>query len=344
MTELSIIVPVYNVEKYIRPCMESIFRQGLDDDIFEVIIVNDGSTDNSMEMITDIIQQHNNINVINQENQGLSVARNNGMDIASGDYIQFVDSDDLLIENTVPYLLDKAISSQAKLIVADFIKMNDSEISEYTTKSIQQGNGSVEELTGKELLARRLHQGFSCVWRTLYRREFLEMNSIRFIPHIYFEDTPFTYQCQSKADKCLRVDWQFIIYRIGNQSITSSFNKKKGLDYCIVIAKIWEISKQDNLNNELKRKIRNDIFSFFSSLLYFLSSDKTTTRIEKIQILNYLKKIEPNLSFKDGVKQRIVTFIFHKMPSLYLSLHIFYAQTLQNYLWRIRKFVCKNKS
>ena len=77
---LSIIVPVYNVEEYIRPCMESIFQQGLDEDCFEVIIVNDGTKDHSMEVIQDIIEQHKNITVLNQENQGLSVARNNGKD------------------------------------------------------------------------------------------------------------------------------------------------------------------------------------------------------------------------------------------------------------------------
>ena len=72
--DLSIIVPVYNVEKYIRSCIESIFIQGLDDTDFEVIIVNDGTKDRSMEMIADIIAEHKNITVINQENQGLSVA------------------------------------------------------------------------------------------------------------------------------------------------------------------------------------------------------------------------------------------------------------------------------
>ena len=95
--KLSIIVPVYNVEKYVRPCIESIFKQGLDDADFELIIVNDGTKDHSMEMIADIIQQHNNITVIHQENQSLSVARNNGIAAAKGEYILMPDSDDLLI-------------------------------------------------------------------------------------------------------------------------------------------------------------------------------------------------------------------------------------------------------
>ena len=85
--DLSIVVPVYNVEKYVRTCIESIFKQGLDEKCFEVIIVNDGSTDRSLEVITDIISQHSNIVVINQENQGLSVARNNGIAAAKGEYI-----------------------------------------------------------------------------------------------------------------------------------------------------------------------------------------------------------------------------------------------------------------
>ena len=123
--KLSIIVPVYNVEKYIRLCMESIFKQGLDENDYEVIIVNDGTPDKSMEMITDIIVAHQNIHVINQENQGLSVARNNGIAAAKGEYIQFLDSDDLLIDNSLPYLLDKATSLKADLVVADFISMDD---------------------------------------------------------------------------------------------------------------------------------------------------------------------------------------------------------------------------
>ena len=82
---LSIIVPVYNVEKYVRACLESIFRQGLNEDIFEVIIVNDGTEDRSVEVIEDIICEHDNISIIHQENLSLSVARNKGMAVAKGE-------------------------------------------------------------------------------------------------------------------------------------------------------------------------------------------------------------------------------------------------------------------
>jgi len=81
--KLSIIVPVFNVEDYIRPCLESILRQGLSDDYYEIIIVNDGTTDRSMEVITDMIEAQHNIQVIEQENQGVSIARNRGLQKAS---------------------------------------------------------------------------------------------------------------------------------------------------------------------------------------------------------------------------------------------------------------------
>lgn len=93
--KLSIIVPVFNVEDYIRLCIESILRQGLDDDSYEIIIINDGTPDNSIEIIADIIEAHQNIRVINQENQGLSTARNNGITAAKGEYILMPAPDDL---------------------------------------------------------------------------------------------------------------------------------------------------------------------------------------------------------------------------------------------------------
>ena len=99
MIQLSIIIPVYNVEKYIRTCIESIFRQGLNEDDFEVIIVNDGSKDRSVEVIQDLIKLHENTIIMNQENQGSSVARNNGIAAAKGEYILMPDPDDLLIES-----------------------------------------------------------------------------------------------------------------------------------------------------------------------------------------------------------------------------------------------------
>ena len=196
MKKLSIIIPVYNVEKYIRPCIESIFKQGLDEDDYEVIIVNDGTPDKSMEVIEDIIAAHANITVINQENLSLSVARNNGIAAAKGEYILMPDSDDLLIENSLKPLLDKALETKADLVVADFLEMGDKEID--NLKEIPQKDFQVKEKTGYELFMEDLNPRQCYVWRTLYRRAFITENHLTFVPGIRYQDVPFTTSAISK--------------------------------------------------------------------------------------------------------------------------------------------------
>ena len=174
MTKLSIIVPVYDVEPYIRACIKSVFKQGLDDNDFELIIVNDGTPDKSMEMITDIIKQHHNIAVIEQVNMGLSVARNNGISKAEGEYILMIDPDDLLIENSLSSLLDIALKTKVDLVVADFLKMTNEEIADY--EPILQTEITIKEKTGEELFLEDLSPYECYVWHTLYKKEFILKN------------------------------------------------------------------------------------------------------------------------------------------------------------------------
>ncbi|MCR5680733.1 MAG: glycosyltransferase [Prevotella sp.] len=336
--QLSIIVPVYNVEKFIRSCVESILKQGLDETCFEVIIVNDGTKDRSMEAIVDIIETHYNLHVITQENQGLSVARNTGLAQATGEYVMFVDSDDMLVPNSVQYLLDKALASKADLVVADFVRMTHEQIVLLPAQPVDQHDGNSQEMTGEELLMRKTVPGFNCVWKTLYRREFLNDNAIRFVPHIYFEDVPFTYQCYAKARKGLVVDWLLYIYQVGHASIiTSSFNKKKGMDYSFCVAHTWKLSKEERFSPQLRQKIQDDAFDYFSMLLYSLTSSTSIKREEIKAVLNYLKELAPDLSFRNGMKQRTVSFLYRTTPSLYLNTRLFYARHVQEFIWSLKR-------
>ena len=319
--QLSIIVPVYNVERYIRPCMESIFQQGLDDKDYEVIIVNDGTQDRSMEVIQDIISQHDNVTVINQENLSLSVARNNGIAIAKGEYILMPDPDDLLIENSLGVLLEKALDSKADLVVADFLEMTDDRIKWF--HGVSQKHPKVKEKTGEQLLLEDLNPLKCYVWRTLYRRNFLLDNHLSFVPEIRFQDIPFTHECYIKAKKVLRVYWRLNIYRIGRDGAsTSSFDKTKAYNYCVAIAKTWALTKIDGLNSRIVRKIQEDIYVTYVVLIHnclycnFKESELT-------HLLYYLRQEVPDLNFAYGVRQRITTFMIWKMPRIYIRLMLF---------------------
>jgi len=317
MLKLSIIVPVYNVEKYIRPCIESIFKQGLDDEDFEVIIVNDGSTDKSMEMIADIIAQHRNITVINQENLSLSVARNNGIAVAKGEYIMMPDSDDLLIENSLSILLEKALDTKADIIVADFQEMNDEEIEKRSTT--EQKGFEATEKTGERLFLEDLNPYQCYVWRSLYRRDFLNNNQIRFVPGIRFQDVPFTHECYLRAGKCIRTHWLLNIYRRGHESATFSFNKKKAKEFCIVIAKTWELTHLKGLSYAELRKLKEDVHTSFFHMMYStLHSVKSWP--DQLEIIHYLNKLAPTLRFTNNMKQRFESFMFSSMPRCYLAL------------------------
>ena len=322
--DLSIIVPVYNVEDYIRPCIESIFKQRLNDNAYEVIIVNDGTEDNSIGVIQDIINEHENITVINQENQGLSVARNNGIALAKGEYILMLDSDDLLIENRLHILLDKALETQVDLVVANYYKMLDEEIENY--RGVDQQEVSFQEKTGEQLILEYLRPYQCNVWRTLYRRAFLSENKLSFIPGIYYEDLPFTYECYLKAQRCLRTSYYFHIYRNHRfGSITSSYSFQKASSYCTSIAKAWHLSQTKGLSPQTRYKLEEDVYMTYKMMIYnTLFFFKKPS--ERKNIITTLINEVPTLSFTHSVWQKITTIMIRKLPIFYIELYYLFYQ------------------
>ena len=115
---LSIIIPVYNIESYIKNCLDSVYAQNLPD--FEVICVNDGSTDNSQKIIDSYVSKHLNLRCINQPNGGLSDARNTGIDNAQGQYVFFLDGDDTIADNhTLSTALRKCMDNDLDLLIGN---------------------------------------------------------------------------------------------------------------------------------------------------------------------------------------------------------------------------------
>lgn len=338
--DLSIIVPVYNVERYIRPCLESIFLQGLNENRFEVIIVNDGTKDRSMEVIQDFIEQQKNITIINQENQGLSVARNNGIAVAKGEYVFMPDSDDLLIENSLATLLEIAINTKVDMVVADFLIMNNEEIDNF--QGIIQNDIKVKEKTGEQLTLEDLNPHQCYVWRTLFRKDFLLVNHITFFPGVFYQDVPFTHECFIKANRCIRTNRLLNIYRKGRQeSATSSFTLKNAKDLCMVIAKTWELTKITELNPRIDNKVKQDIWTSFS-LMTRRTCDYIKDDSERVEIIDYLRQLAPNLSFTNGKKQKTVTFLYRNMPHTFIRLRYLYGKIIEGkimplYYQRLRR-------
>ena len=324
--DLSIIVPIYNVEKYVRYCIESIYRQGLDEKKFELILVNDGTEDHSMEVIADIIQQHSNVIVITQTNQGLSVARNNGMAIAKGEYILMLDSDDLLYDNSLKPLLEKALSTKVDMIIADFKQMDDFQIEDLLNKTQPIQTGILYlETAGTELLEESLCRYY---WRSLYKKEFLMNNHISFIPGITNQDVPFTNECLLKAKRCLRTSMLLVIYRWGHPSTTFSlYTLKRAQNLCIAISKIWEFTKIKELSTNTKRKQEDIVFTYFYTLISAITYGHIKDKAVRLKIVDYLKELAPDINFRNGVRQRIWSFVYRNAPHTLINFRYMYEKS-----------------
>ncbi len=316
MKNLSIIVPVYNVEQYIRPCMESVFRQGLDDDELEVILVNDGTLDDSFGRIADIIASHRNIIILEQANQGLSAARNIALSKATGEYVLFLDSDDLLADGSLKPLLLDACSQHPDLAFAQFAKLSNEEIASYQPVN---GPYSSSCQPASQLFLHFFDPRECYVWRALYRRAFLDEHQLRFIPGIYFEDVPFTVECYLKAGKCIKASHTLYIYRQRAGSIVSTIDRHKITDFNEVIAQLWRFWETMALQPEQRHKLMDTIFAIFSVETWHIANNPELLR-ERKRIMDHLKQRVPDLRFTNGLKQRLVSLCYHTAPSAYIQL------------------------
>ncbi len=314
---LSIIIPVYNVEQYIRSCICSVLNQDIDKDCYEIILIDDGTPDRSIEMIADIIKENPNIQVIHQHNMGLSATRNVGVRMATGKYILFVDSDDILVENSLKALLNIASSEEVDLIVADY-----HELTENSTEPIQLENREIKNIkvkTGRELFMEDLSPDECYVWRTLYRKKFLTEKKIEFIEGITFEDIPFTHECYLKADKGVRVSYPFYLYRKHHGTISTNINEKTIFDLNISLAKIWNMTSWEFLTEREKERLQDNFFATFSKCLWYISHNKNLVKNRKAYISDLKSKI-PDLKLNHGLKQRFVSMFFNLMPSTYIKI------------------------
>lgn len=331
MIQVSIIIPVYNVEKYISPCLESLFRQGLDDHVFEIIIINDGSTDRSMEMISGIITQHRNVSVINQTNQGLSVARNVGMEKASGRYVLFVDSDDFLIDNSLSKMLSYAVSMSADMVIGDFLKLYDTEIiaekyRELITKSdpeiVFSGNGT-DYYT-------HYYDQWAYVWRVMYNKDFLVKNQIAFIPGMVWEDIPYMIKCLLSARSLIKVSLPFYIYRQHGESMGNSLNKKMMIDTNRVMEILWNMKIDPLLTQEVKNDLIDTLYTTFVHYKWRIIL-KEEIFSERREIIDDLFKRIPDLFFSHGFKQLATSILFRLMPYRYFEIRKYTDNTIRKF-------------
>lgn len=221
---ISIIVPVYNVEKYLDKCVDSIVKQSYEN--IQIILVDDGSLDRCPKLCDAWKKKDERIIVIHKCNGGLSDARNIGLEHASGDYIAFVDSDDYIDINMYQYLLDKMVEYDCDIIQCDFRKIDESDNYIKSFDMIPK----YSEFNREESIVSLIDE--SCinqmVWNKLYKRFIFD--DLRFEVGKYNEDDFFMYQALNKCKKVGCVDYKFYYYLIRDTSIMGKKFSLKRLD------------------------------------------------------------------------------------------------------------------
>lgn len=227
MTDISIIVPIYNAEKYLNKCIKSLINQSKEE--LEFILVNDGSTDSSEEIIKTYKDKR--IKYFKNKNQGIGKTRNFGIEKATGKYIMFLDSDDYLREDACQILYDKAETEKLDLVICDFYRVE--EKNDFQEKIIipEFKNTTLKE--NKNLL---LDVNLA-PWNKLYKARLLKKNKIKFVENLKYEDAPFVVEAMDKAKKIGQVP-ECLNYYIIHKNSETTVRDKRVFDIIEIVDKI----------------------------------------------------------------------------------------------------------
>lgn len=324
MPQISIIVPVYNVEKYIHRCLDSIIAQTFTD--WECILVDDGSSDNSGKICDEYAEKDNRFKVIHKENGGQAIARNMALDIATGDYISFVDSDDCVHPQYLEILCHNATENGAQISTCSCLDFS----TDIPTNIFI--DSACDSWIGKDFLTHCLLDGIPkkpwVLWDKLWHRSCFE--NVRMPEGRIFEDNAIVYKIIYEADRVADCNSQLYFYF---QNMTGTVNqpfKKKHLDWLLVPKEMMEYfhQKGDNILEDKASKI------YLNELI--INFNKTKKYISDRNIEKSLKK---DLSKQVKIERNKYPIIIKTHPQIYEILHPVYSELY----WSIKGILSKFK-
>lgn len=300
MVAVSIVVPVYNVEKYLIRCLESLVNQQFDKD-YEIICVNDGSTDSSELVLKYFAQKYKNLKIISQENKGLSEARNEGMKHAQGKYTLFVDSDDFIAANALQLLYDYAEEHNSDVVIFD-IHMGKDDLTVTQTTRWQNiidkyGENSFNIHTADPFIYRFVPVA---AWNKLYRTDLIK--DLKFIKGITREDVPYWTLVYSKAQRVNYLPLALYFYVNDRQNSISNNDDEKVFD----IFTAFEAAKQSLMDCNCYEKLKYVHWAHFASNLFIIANRIDGNLKEKF--IQKIKELDIDIDIDEFDKQDFFPF------------------------------------
>ena len=284
--QLSVIIPMYNAEKYIKRCIESVYRQDLDINNFELLVVNDGSTDNSPSIVKELQKIYPNITLIDKENGGQGSARNIGIDSSSGDYLMFIDADDYLVDKTIKDCLKKTEENNLDICCMCMQRLSISGLPDKvnTTKFSE-----TEIYTGSYLLLHDYFPGSVCAH--FFKREFLLGTGLYFLTDIMHEDVDFQMKLLFYVHRLMFCHTIVYIYYYNPESTDRLMDVKKGkysiLSTLRTCKDIIDFSETVDVDSKLKSYYKKVSNSQVLAMCLTLFTDNTLNMAFKRKAIVY---------------------------------------------------------
>ena len=325
--KISIIVPVYNVEKYIRRCLDSIAVQTFTD--WECICVDDGTPDASGKICNEYAQKDSRFVVIHKENGGVSSARNVGLDVAKGEYVTFCDSDDYVERNWLSSLYEQAIFTNSDIVNCDLIRKSTK--SDYTQHQ-------VPGLTGKETVKKLMTGDFDgYLWIKLIKRSLIEDNFVRFSENFdLWEDIPFSIKLYYHSKKNSYLPKSLYNYWVENENSYTSIKNEKSFS---------DMDKAVNEVHSFLIKMPDyQIFNDFENYLKFKVLQQVVYTCKDIEIKKqYLKKYSEIKILKlKKIKLHLRLVVYFEQKDLFLISSI--IKIFYKFLKGIKNFLIQRES
>jgi len=290
----SIIIPVYNTAPYIEECLDSIFVCQKTNRMIEVIVVNDASTDGSLDILNEYRKRHDFI-LITQESSGAGGARNTGINAAHGKYLLFMDSDDYLEPGSLDALLAYLVCSDADIVEYDYKIINDTERGFCTRVSPP----SVVHGIGQDVFCEWVESGFyhGMIWTRAVLRELIVENQLFFITDIYHQDAEWSPKVFAYAKNICYIPLVLYVYRIRYGSITAQKTEKIYMDFLHALVSLYNFSCESWLSSRYVNTLQEKISSRYFSLIYKIKFDHkyNDNMISALQKCKYM--IEASSSF-----------------------------------------------
>lgn len=332
--KLSVLIPVYNAENYIEKCLESLIKQDINESDYEIIIINDGSTDDSLNIVGNYSKKHANVFVFSQENNGTVFTRNKLINLAKGTYIYFVDADDYIVHNSLATALDFAISNHLDIMGFNASITNSHEVTELNIQT--ENKISSEIVTGPQFLKDNKNIRIE-IWWYFIRKDFLDKSNIYFDRSDYDGDVVFTLRLFLKARKVAFSPMQIYHYF---QSLESTMRtkdaaaKKRIVNYFVALIidfsdLIKSLEEKDiSYKNAIKNnfKFRRDAFTFFTIAKMIranLSIAEIKFNINQLETVNAYPIINFISEDYNSLIYKLLNYIFNHKPLLFVVVKVY---------------------